>query len=50
MYLMALVPVIVGAAELPVGAPADVGMSSARLERIDATVERYVEAGVFPGR
>src|SRR5688572_27797627 len=46
---VALVCITVTAADLPSAAPDTVGMSSARLARIDAMIEAEVTAGKLPG-
>src|SRR5687768_5673960 len=46
---VALVCITVPAADLPSAAPDTVGMSSARLARIDAMIEAEVTAGKLPG-
>lgn len=45
----ALAAQIAIAAELPVAAPGDVGLSAERLDALDARIQAEIDAGAFPG-
>jgi len=48
-FALLVLPPDVGAQGLPRAAPADVGMSAQRLERLSATLDGYVDRGMLPG-
>jgi len=43
------VPAALTAAELPMASPESVGVSSERLERLDAAMQRYIDAELLAG-